>query len=145
MNNSVSPLAYNWQLINQEAYQDASRTVQFSNNRSTTLTNGNQAYLRITVKNTGNITWSNSGNNPVRLGTWNARDHSSIVCDTTWISCNRAATLKEASVAPGQTGTFEFSVKAPIYRGTHLDFYNVVMEGKSWFNSQDLFHTVIVN
>ena len=91
----------------------------------------------ITVKalNTGLATWTNSGGPPIKLGTWPA-GRSSSVADG-WPSSIRAATMQESSVAPGQTGTFQFSVRVP-GSGLYYERMNLVAEGQAWFNDTGL-------
>jgi hypothetical protein len=93
--------------------------------------------------NTGTATWSNTGANPVRLGTSNARDRLSSFCDVTWLSCSRAATMNEASVAPGQTASFTFTSQAPGI-GSYNEYFNLVAEGIMWFNDPGLYFGVNV-
>ena len=41
--------------------------------------------------------------------------------------------MSEASVAPGQTGTFEFPITAPITSGTYNESFGLVIDGKTTF------------
>jgi nicotinamide mononucleotide (NMN) deamidase PncC len=90
-------------------YTDSSKTTGIPAN---VLGPGQRTYMVLKFKNTGNITWHNSGSGAVRLATFNTSN--SPFCDATWISCNRPAELKEATVNPGDVGTFEFWYKAPV-------------------------------
>lgn len=121
---------YTWSIQSQLAYTDSSMTT--SKNMWNTRP-GETAYLVVKAKNTGNITWSNSGANPVNFAT--AADRISKLCTQEWRSCNRPATLQEASVAPGQTGTFAFPVTIPNAPGDYIEHYSLVSEGKAWFDS----------
>ncbi|HSE61259.1 MAG TPA: N-acetylmuramoyl-L-alanine amidase, partial [Candidatus Saccharimonadales bacterium] len=71
---------------------------------------GDTQTITLVAKNTGMATWSNSGSNPIRLGTWEPNRQSGAY-DTTWPAYNRPADMQESSVAPGQNGTFTFTVK----------------------------------
>lgn len=142
LNNVISTPAYRWQLVNQQAFSDSSYTTPMPAG-TLNLTPGQKVYIRITAKNTGNVIWQNSGSNPTRLGTWNRPDHTSPFCDGAWVACNRPAAIKESAVSPGQTGTFEFTITGPNYRGNHLEFYNMLTESKSWFNDTGLYYRVV--
>lgn len=122
--------AYTWNIQSQLAYTDSSMTTPKNmwNTRP-----GETAYLVVKAKNTGNVTWSNSGANPVNFAT--AADRTSKLCTQAWLSCNRPATLQEASVAPGQVGTFAFPVTIPNAPGDYIEHYSLVAEGKAWFDS----------
>ncbi|MCC7288966.1 hypothetical protein IT414_01055 [bacterium] len=98
-----------------------------------------KATWTLTAKNTGTATWTNSGANPIRLGTNSPRDRASVFC-----GCQRAATLNEASVAPGQNGTFTFEVQAPTATGSYKEYFNLVAEGVTWLNDPGLFWGVTV-
>jgi hypothetical protein len=53
--------------------------------------------------------------------------------------------MQEASVAPGQVGTFEFTIKAPNAPGTYNERYDLVAEGAAWMNDAGLnFHITVV-
>lgn len=58
----------------------------------------------ITIRNTGQQTWVNSGANPVVIATEPV--HASPLYTTGWTSSSEAAVMQQASVAPGQNATF---------------------------------------
>lgn len=97
-----------------------------------------KATWTVYAKNTGNTAWVNVGPNPMRLGTTRSLDRYSAFCDTSWASCNRAATLNEATVQPGQTGSFTFTVQAP-GTGQYNEYFNLLVEGKTWLNDPGLY------
>jgi hypothetical protein len=111
-----------WQMVSQSS---STGSFGLSPNQTATFT--------LVAKNTGNMTWSNT-NNPVRLGTWQSPNRSSAFYDSSWINPARAAVLQEASVAPGQNGTFVFKVKAPATRKAYVERFNLAMDGVAWFN-----------
>ncbi len=136
---------YTWSIVSQASFTDASKSVWAD---SSALTLGNKVYLVVKAKNTGNITWLNSGANPTRLGVSNPQDRTSSFCDMsdspTWVSCNRAATMDEASVAPGGTATFEFWYK-PSQTGTFREYFTPVVDGITWMNNLGLNYFTTVN
>jgi hypothetical protein len=121
---------YTWSIQSQSAYTDSSMTT--AKNMWYTRP-GDTAYLVVKAKNTGNVTWSNSGPNPVNFAV--AADKNSSLCTNAWLSCNRPATLQEATVAPGQVGTFAFPVTIPNKPGDYIEYYSLVSEGRAWFDS----------
>jgi hypothetical protein len=120
---NITKATYKWQMVSQ------------SSTNGFNLRTGQASQFTLVVKNTGNTTWNNS-TNPVRLGTWNPSYRLSTFNpnDSSWFNQYRAATLQEASVAPGQNGTFIFNVKAPNKPGFYAERFNLVMEGVSWFD-----------
>jgi len=127
---TVQPVRYTWQLTSQYAYTDATKTVATGLGG---LEPGQRRYVGFTAKNTGNTTWSNTGNNPVDVGTVRPTDRASLFYDSTWLGYGRPARMKEASVAPGQTGTFEFWMTAPSRAsGNFNEYFDLVIEGKTW-------------
>jgi len=125
---TTSP-AYEWQLTGTEYYTDAARTNRFS--FEPTVQPGGKIYIRVKARNTGNITWTPS---VIRLGTSGPRDHIGLFRDDSWPYPTRPAQLKEASVKPYETGTFEFSITAPSSPGAYKEYYSVVAEGTTWLN-----------
>lgn len=84
--------------------------------------------------NTGTATWLKGGTNPVVLATSEPTSRASRFCLNTWLACNRPATLTESSVAPGQTGHFEFAFVAPFQLGNYGEYFKPVAEMLKWFN-----------
>lgn len=80
---------------------------------------GESTTVEITLKNTGNVTWRNDGDHPVTL---QRSGQSKLTYDRT------LAELREDSVKPGQTGTFEFEVEAPNDDGKHSLYFTLDME-----------------
>ncbi len=107
-----------------------------SKSANPTLEPGSTTTLSATIKNTGTATWYNSGSNPIHVGTWNSQDRSSDFYDSSWLSTNRPAGMTEDSVAPNAQGTFDFTIKVPSSKsnGTYTESFNLVAEGKTWFN-----------
>jgi hypothetical protein len=116
---------YRWEYVGQSA--------------SGNLVAGQKTTWTLSARNVGTATWTNSGPNPVRLGTDRSRDRYSSFCSTTWISCARPAQLNEASVPPGGIGTFTFEVQAPANAGNYNEYFNLLAEGNTWMNELGLF------
>ncbi len=113
---------YTWQPISQTSDRDLTK-----------LKSGDVANVTLTAKNLSNNTWTNSGPNPVRIGTWNPKDRiSAFYVAGNWLSPNRPVTMNEASVAPGANATFNFQMKAPSQPGTYIERFNLLTEGSAW-------------
>lgn len=109
------------------------------------LPQGEKATLTIKALNTGIGTWSNSGPYPVRLGTSNPDGRGSAFATSTWpVWSNRAATLQEPTVAPGQVGTFIFQIQASVPPGTYNEYFNLVAENVTWFPSVGQYFPITV-
>jgi len=117
---NITKSTYKWQMVSQ------------SSSNGWALTPGQASQFTLVAKNTGNTTWSNSSS-PVKLATWAPSYRRSDFDPGTWENPYRVATLQEASVAPGQNGTFVFPVQAPATSGFYIEHFNLVMEGVSWF------------
>jgi hypothetical protein len=128
---AVVPLTSQWQEVSQQIYTDSSYTLPAN---PAALSPDTHYYVHVGALNTGNTTWTNSGSNPVHLGTSHATDRISAFCDPSWINCNRPAALDQASVAPGQIGTFSFAIKTPASYGIYSEYFNPVVEGSAWMN-----------
>ncbi|MEO5627714.1 MAG: hypothetical protein ABIQ89_02400, partial [Candidatus Saccharimonadales bacterium] len=132
----VVPKVYTWQITNQYVYTDASKTVprDMANLRA-----GDKIYVGFTAKNTGNQTWSNTGANPIRVGTLSPIERTSIFAPgSNWLGPSRAGQLIESAVAPGGTGTFEFWLTVPNIPGTYNERFGLVVEGTTWMNDTGL-------
>lgn len=87
-----------------------------------------EGYLE--MRNTGAQTWRPG---EVFLGTSNPRDATSAIASAGWVSGNRAATVDRV-VAPGETGRFVFTVRAPDAPGDYPQFFNLLRETVAWFS-----------
>ncbi len=122
---------YGWRIMDQQAYSDAAHTLAVNTNDLSPNTN---YYFRLVAENIGSQTWSNTGPNPMRVGTNAPQNRLSVVCDTSWISCTRPTTMNESSVAPGSNGTFDFIIHTPATYIASDENFNLLAEGISWTN-----------
>lgn len=102
---------------------------------------GTRSYVVFKVRNTGNVEWEQA---TTRLGTADPVGRASVFQDSTWIQNNRATTLKELTVAPGEIGTFEFWYQAPTTPGTYEEKFTPVIEGQAWIPYSGLFLSTTV-
>ena len=88
------------------------------------------AIVSLTVLNTGARPWD--AEHPLRVATSAPRDtDTSPLRHPGWLSPNRAATMREDTVAPGETATLEFPVSLPRSDAAGAEF-ELVVEGMSW-------------
>ena len=84
----------------------------------------------VSVTNTGTVTWSAAGANPVHLGYhWLAPDGTVVVWDG-------ARGNLPADLAPGQAAVVALPVASPPATGTYVLELDLVQEGVAWFSSQ---------
>ena len=121
----------------QSVFSDNTKTQSIGWNA--TLREGQTAYAVVKMKNTGNVTWTKSGGSGVsdtRLATYDAWGRNSVFCNSDWvINCTRPSALIETSIAPGETGTFEFPIKAPKKGGIYNESFGLVVDGRTTFTS----------
>ncbi len=110
-----------------------------------TLAPGEIKLLTVKFKNTGSATWSNSGANPVHLGTDSAKDRQSLFFKHTWLSTNRAANLQENTVYSGQSGTFQFYIQAPTTSGKYTEYFTPVAENLTWIGENGVYWVITVS
>lgn len=89
-----------------------------SANVPTNMTAGNTYNVGLTFLNTGNVTWNRSDG--YRLGTSSPVDNA--------IFGFARAEMNTASVAPGQSATFNFQVTAPAAAGTYMFDWGMLWE-----------------
>ena len=138
---------YSWQPLQQSTFTDSSATTAQD---PSNLLPGQRFYVILTAKNIGTVAWQTGVfGRQVNVGTSNPRDGHSAFCDSSWLNgtsyCNRVATSTEATVAPGQTGTFGFWATAPGQVGTYNEYFNLVMDGTTWLNDPELYWTMNVH
>lgn len=82
----------------------------------------------VAMRNTGAQAWT--GATALRIGTAHPRDRTSPLWHEAWIDRNRAAGLREETVAPGAVGTFRFPLAAR--ETTRPEAFQLVAEGLAW-------------
>jgi len=97
---------------------------------------GEEATIKVKLKNTGTTTWRKSGANTVRLGTDHERDRLS---EFTVPASTRIGFLEEDEVKPEETGTFVIKIKAPNTVGYYREYFTPVVEGESWMDDSGMF------
>ncbi len=131
---------YTWTLTGQQAFTDSSRTIPYTDGVVSVVPAGGKAYLRIQARNNSNQTWTRGS---MRLGTNNPRERASIFADSSWLTSSRID-MAEASVLPGDIGTFEFSITAPQAAGSYKEYFNLLQEGVTWMNDLGLYYQIDV-
>lgn len=131
----VEKHSYKWQQVSQGIYTDASMTTS----APTTLATNTRYYVRLSLKNTGNATWSQKS---FRLATAHPTNRSSEIYDSTWFARNRPGILKQAQVAPGATGTIEFWIKTAPEPTARREYFVPVVENVTWLQDIGL-HWII--
>ncbi len=105
---------------------------------------GMTAPLTVTFKNTGTRAWAR--------GVVGAQLNLGVVGDDTswggygvgWLAANRVATISEQYVPPGATGTFSFSLKAPVVPGAYTLRLRPVVDGVAWLEDEGVYMQITV-
>jgi hypothetical protein len=111
------------------------------------LAAGQLADLAVRFVNSGSVGWTvgRPGQQAV-LGSSdpldNTRDAGILVASL--YDQNRYATTSEASVAPGDLGTFSFRVRAPAAPGTYQIHVRLVIEGIAWLEDEGVYVQIMV-
>lgn len=87
---------------------------------------------KVTVKNTGKATWSRTGKNFVSIYTYFPKYRASVFADKSWYKKDEPALMKEKTVKPGASATFEFKLTAPKKAGTYEEGFYVAAENFTW-------------
>ena len=86
--------------------------------------------ITLSFKNTGNESWSNTGDNRLLLKVANPSTRTSALQGSGWIGNQTPAAISEESVAPGEIGTFTFNLKTglPTNRRNSSENFRLVLE-----------------
>lgn len=110
-----------------------------------TVKTGTTVTLSLTVENTGTKTWAAGTATELHIGTAQPQDsltEAAALRTPTWLSPNRPAKQNEATVAPGQTATFTFTVQ-PTTSGTFTLHVAPVVDGVAWLEDDGIFWTIV--
>ena len=103
------------------------------------LAPGQSTWVSVQFTNSGNETWSGSGQYPVSLAIDKSWASQTAWQGPGWISQNRIVRASEGDVAPGAIGTFNFQVSCPtsMLPGQHRFYARLVADGATWFENPD--------
>ena len=100
------------------------------------------APLTVMFRNAGTRSWVRGDlRSQVNLGI-NGDDRTQAFLNAGWPSPDRVAIQNESSVAPGQTGSFTFQMRAPATAGTYQLHLRPVIDGLTWLEDDGVFMTV---
>lgn len=111
----------------------------------TAMTANSTQAVTATIRNDGNVSWYKTGRFPVRLGTSDPFDRRSQFDPNSWIVGTRVVAQSQSEVAPGQSATFSFSLRAPAYNGNYAESFTPLAEGLGWFSSPKLSANIVVS
>lgn len=124
------------------------------------LEQGETGTLKLRLRNTGFSDWESAGGTPFRIGTDRPRDRASGFADggsaAGWSGTNRVKLTRnltdpakdvggETTVAPGETGEFEFEVVANPAPGTYKEYFRPVADGVGWLKDIGIYWSVGVS
>ncbi len=110
-----------------------------------TLVAGTSTSLTVKFTNTGTATWEKGvAGKQANLGlNGDTLTFASLGMNDGWLSGNRLATTVEPTVAPGQTATFTFNVRAPMTPGTYRLPLRPVIDGVTWMEDSGVFMVIV--
>ena len=110
-----------------------------------TLAAGTSTSLTVRYQNSGTATWQTGvAGKQANLGlNGDTVAFANLGMNDGWLSANRLATTTESSVAPGQTGTFTFNVRAPSIPGTYRLPLRPVIDGVTWMEDSGVFMVIV--
>lgn len=119
--------------------------------------------LSLTLKNTGNVTWTNNGDDKTpRLAPSRPNDRLSALKHSSWVSANRVGPFtgkvalngsgqpqrdgggkvvvqNATQIAPGEAANFTFTVHTPARPVVTNEYFNLVVDGKLWMPDLGVF------
>lgn len=108
------------------------------------LTPGAEATIWVELVNKGNTIWKATGDNATKLGTAKPLDRESLFHHSSWLSQNRVVAV-EKDTAPGETGRFSFTIKAPEQVGAYKEYFRPVVENVTWMEDLGIYWNITVN
>jgi uncharacterized protein YkwD len=110
-----------------------------------TLSPGQTTTLVVALRNTGYRGWYvGSPGQQANLGTSGPLDVMRWDLASGWLSGNRPATTTTSYVGPGQTGWFQFHVRAPASPGTYRLDVRGVIDGVTWLEDAGVYFLITV-
>ncbi|MFH1088673.1 MAG: SpoIID/LytB domain-containing protein [Patescibacteria group bacterium] len=96
---------------------------------------GDSVAVWVDIKNTGTVTWVNTGDNAVKIATVKPSDRvGSKMYHSSWLSDNRVAVTDKEQIIPGEVGRFSFTITAGGAPGKYREYFGLVAEGITWLD-----------
>ncbi|MFA6528779.1 MAG: N-acetylmuramoyl-L-alanine amidase, partial [Candidatus Gracilibacteria bacterium] len=86
------------------------------------IESGHEVAVSISIKNNGNITWTNDGDYPLYLGVPDGGESDLI----SGLDKTKYGLMSESSVEPGETASFDFNIKGPTASGYYTAYFTPV-------------------
>lgn len=98
------------------------------------LNPGEKGVLMATFKNTSQFTWKNNGANYLSLYSVSndRKERVSLFATSQWIKSSQPVKMLELEVKPGQIGTFQIPVQAPMQPGFYEETFQLAAENMAW-------------
>lgn len=104
-----------------------------------TMQMGETRSLKVSFTNEGHKTWQQSNTNLGIVGPDdNSESYTSPFYHSSWSGQDRPAALDQAEVAPGDAGSFSFTVHSPNTPGTYKLRVRPVADGEWWMEEQTM-------
>ncbi|HUQ41137.1 MAG TPA: CAP domain-containing protein [Candidatus Limnocylindrales bacterium] len=109
-----------------------------------TLAPGAMTQLQVRFRNTGTATWMKGvPNAQANLGiNGDNQTFAALGMSVNWLANDRPAAQSEATVPPGGTATFVFTIRAPQAPGSYRIPLRPVIDGRTWMEDQGVFLVV---
>jgi len=105
---------------------------------SGTVFQGQDITASVDLKNTGNVTWRNYGDNQITLGTAGPQDRITRFIERDE-NARRLGYLYESEIKPGQVGHFVMNLQVPTFRtGAFSEGFSPVIEYVGWMKDKGL-------
>jgi hypothetical protein len=104
---------------------------------------GSTKDVRVTFRNTGTATWSDTANRFVSAYTVEERYRASVFANSNWIGKEQPAKVA-GTVAPGSTGVMTISLTAPTTSGTYREEFYLAAENYSWVSGGYFYLDIVV-
>jgi len=128
---------YSAMFTSQALYSDAARTTPLPKaNDQYIVPPSATVYATVTALNNGRKNWDSS----TSLGTASPIDRRSALQDNSWLTPQRVTKATAGTVAPANSGIFNFTLKTPSTGGTYSESFGVVQDGVMWTNDTTTFN-----
>jgi len=121
--------SYGYSVVSRDVYSDATLQTKLPN--LLTVEPDSSFYVKLVIRNTGNQVWYK---NSLNIGGDAPQNRASLFASDTWLNAARPATINEASVSEGGSGTFTFKMTAPKELGDYSEQFGVLIEGNRWLS-----------
>jgi hypothetical protein len=106
--------------------------VSLTGDGSLTMSPGEVASVEVRFANNSGESWDNDGVGAITAYTYDPKYRKSDFDPGTWVWGDKPAMMRESSLVPGEVGSMQFELRAPLEVGRYTEVFQLAADDTAW-------------